>query len=236
MVNIWPIIDQAFGSCCPICRAPGDGICAGCDAVLPRNRHPCRRCALPLPASAARGSECPACQRRPPAFDRALAPLLYQAPVDDLVSRFKYHHQLDLGRLLAAALAEALQAHPFRPDLLLPVPMSADSLAARGFNQAAELAAQLSRRLAIPWAANRLRRDGSGRHQRGLDRRARLRNLRGAFSTRGRLPAQVAIIDDVLTTGATVEEVSRTLRRAGVERIEVWTVARTPIDRAGGSG
>jgi len=232
MVNIWPFIDQAIGACCPICQAPGDGLCAGCDAAIPRNRNPCRRCALPLPASVAPGSECAACQRRLPAFDRILAPLLYQNPVDDLIAGFKYHHRLDLGRLLATTLSSSLQAHTFRPDILLPVPMAPGNLAKRGFNQAAELAAQLSTALAVPWAPNRLRRHGGGRHQRGLDRRARLRNLRGAFSSRGRLPAQVAIVDDVVTTGATAEEISRTLRAAGVERIEVWAVARTPIDHA----
>lgn len=236
MVNIWPIIDQAIGAHCPLCGAPGDGICDGCAADLPRNPAPCRRCAVPLPTAAPPGSECPACQRRPPAFDRTIAPLLYQAPVDDLIARFKYHHHLDLGRVLATMLAGAVQEQSRRADLLLPVPVSPPNLAVRGFNQAAELASQLSRQLGVPWTANRLRRDRGGRHQRGLDRQARLRNLRGVFSSHGELPARVAIIDDVVTTGATVEEISRTLRAAGVERVEVWAVARTPIDRAGRAG
>ena len=231
MVNIWSIFDHILGACCPVCQAPGDGLCAGCNAALPRNRNPCRRCALPLPAAAPVGSECPACQRHPPAFDRTIAPLLYRAPVDDLIARFKYHHRLDLGRLLGLTLADTLQTHSFRPDILLPVPSTPANLATRGFNQAAELAAQLSHGLAIPWRAGHLRRVGGGPHQRGLDRKARQRNLRGAFSSRGKLPAQVAIVDDVVTTGATVEEISRTLRAAGAERVEVWAVARTPFDR-----
>jgi ComF family protein len=233
MVNIWPIISQLVGDRCPLCHTPGDDLCTSCDAALPHNHHACRSCALPLPASARPGSQCAHCQRRPPAFDRALAPLLYQSPVDDLIAGFKYHGRLDLGRLLAARMATAIERETDHPALLLPVPMDPRGLARRGYNQASELARQLSRATGIPWAGGRLRRLHSAQHQRGLGRRARLRNIRGSFAVCGRLPAHVAIVDDVITTGATVTELSRVLRSAGVDRIEVWAVARTPDGRAG---
>lgn len=228
MVNIWSLFDQFIGSCCPLCRAPGPGICSGCVADLPHNGHPCRRCAVPLPPGVPSGGECGDCQAHPPSFDSTVAPLLYQAPVDELVAGFKYHHRLDLGRVLADRLADAADGRPGRPQLLLPVPMDRRSLARRGFNQTVELTARLSRRLGIPWAADRLHRPAARHQQRGLGRRARLRNIRGSFRVSGRLPAHVAIVDDVVTTGATVEELAATLRKAGVERITVWAVARTP--------
>ena len=228
MVNIWSFFDHIIGSCCPLCRAPGPGICAGCLADLPRNDHPCRRCALPLPVGAPPGSECADCQGHPPSFDAAVAPLLYQAPVDELVAGFKYHHRLDLGRVLADRLTQAVVDSLERPQLLLPVPMDRRSLAGRGFNQTVELTARLSRRLEIPWAADLLYRPAARHQQRGLGRRARLRNIRGSFRVDGRLPGHVAIVDDVVTTGATVEELAKTLRRAGVDRVAVWAVARTP--------
>jgi len=113
------------------------------------------------------------------------------------------------------------------------VPMDRCSLAGRGFNQTVELTARLSRRLEIPWAADLLYRPAARHQQRGLGRRARLRNIRGSFRVDGRLPGHVAIVDDVVTTGATVEELAKTLREAGADRVEVWAVARTPRENIG---
>jgi len=232
MVNIWSFFAQLTGGACPLCRAPGAGICAACDAALPRNRHACRRCALPLPDSSPAETLCAACQRHPPAFDRVHAPLRYERPVDDLISRFKYHHGLALGRLLAEILSDSIREDrdAAMPELLLPVPMNAAGLRRRGFNQAAELTRVVSRRLGIAWSPRQLSRIRHAEHQRGLKRGQRRRNLRGAFRCQGRLPAHVALVDDVVTTGATVEEISRVLRSGGAKRIEVWAVARTPRD------
>ena len=118
MVNIWSFFDHIIGSCCPLCRAPGHGICAGCLADLPQNEHPCRRCALPLPHGAPPGGECADCQAHPPSFDTSVAPLLYQAPVDDLIARFKYHHRLDLGRVLADRLSADVDTEEPNPEVL----------------------------------------------------------------------------------------------------------------------
>jgi ComF family protein len=196
--------------------------------ALPRNPKPCPVCALPLPVPAAPGTLCADCQIRRPAFDRAVAPLLYLAPVDDLVSGFKYQHRLHLGRVLANAVAPTLLARPERPQLLLPIPSPARRLAERGFNQAAELACWLSRRLDIPWATDCLVRVVDGERQLRAGRRQRRRNVRRAFAWRGAPPAHVAVVDDVVTTGATSDEAARVLKRAGVRTVEVWAVARTP--------
>jgi len=229
MVNIWPFISQLAGSVCPLCHAPGDGLCGNCLDTLPRNRHACPRCALPLPADVPGDAVCAHCLRYPPAFDRAVAPLLYVTPTDDLVARFKYHQQLHIGRVLADILVAELHNSDPAVDLLLPVPALAARLNDRGFNQAAELTARLADAMQIPWSTRRLSRLSHARHQRGLTRKARRRAVRGAFASHGALPARVGLIDDVVTTGATADEASRVLKQAGAQWVEVWSVARTPL-------
>ncbi len=228
MVNICTVFDHLNGASCPLCREPGAGFCAPCRAALPYNRHACARCALPLPAEAPPGVCCADCQGRPPVFDKILAPLLYQEPVDTLVADIKYRGQLQLGPLLTAACVEHFLADSAGVQLLLPIPMHATGLRERGFNQAAELASQLSRRAGIPWAGDRLQKVAGGRHQRSLNRRQRRGNVHGTFACRGELPSAVALIDDVVTTGATVEETARVAKRAGARYVEVWAIARTP--------
>ncbi len=230
MVNIWSIIDQVMGDSCPLCHQPGRGLCAACSRQLPYNQHPCPRCALPLAVEAPLDVPCAACQAHPAAFDRVVAPLVYAPPVDHLVAGFKYHHRLDLGHLLAKLLATAAAPATGGAKLFVPVPASPARLRQRGFNQAAELARCLARTLAVPWAPSVLIRLRSGEYQQGLGRGRRLRNVRGAFTVRGRLPDRVTLVDDVMTTGATAHEASRALKQAGVEQVEVWTVARTPLD------
>ena len=228
MVNGWRLFDQVIGGGCPLCRAPGDTICRACRESLPLNRYACPRCALPMPRDPGPAVLCGDCLSQAPAFDRALAPLLYQAPVDDLVAGFKYHHRLHWGRILGDLLADHLAPHAAPPLLLLPVPATAARLRERGFNQATELARRLALRLGIPWRTDRLLRIREADHQQGLGRPQRRRNVRGAFACRGRLPARVALVDDVITTGATARAASATLKGAGVEWVEVWAVARTP--------
>lgn len=228
-MNIWSIFDHLLACRCPLCRAHSPALCAACARALPHNAHACTRCALPLPTGAPVDALCVDCQRRAPPFDRVLAPLLYRSPVDDLIARFKYHDRLDLGRLLSGLLYESLQAdREPRPQLLLPVPMDAQGLRRRGFNQAAELARQVAAMLDIHWSTTLLQRARHVSHQRGLGRRARQRNLRGGFHCSTPPPPHVAVIDDVVTTGATAAEIAVTLKRAGAERVDIWAVARTP--------
>lgn len=231
MVNIWKFLAHTAGAACPLCAAPADGICGHCLATLPFNRHACPRCALPLTGATAPHSLCGECQRRPPPFQRAFAALRYEAPVDDLVGGFKYHRRLALGRALGEILAGFLvevRGGAGLPELLVPVPASPARLRERGYNQAAELARHLSRRVGVPWSSGLLARRGSSRPQRGLDRDQRQRNLRGSLALEREPPRRVALVDDVVTTGATAAEASRVLRAGGVELVELWAVARTP--------
>lgn len=219
---------------CLLCGAAGQAdldLCPDCAAELPANPNACRHCALPLPLPAALADPvCGGCLKHPPAQDRSYAPFRYRSPIDHLLTRFKYQGSLAHGRLLADLFTWALrESGTPLPDLIVPAPMHAERLRERGMNQAAELARQVSQGLAIPWRADILTKTRPTGTQRGLSRRERRRNLRGSFDCQAHLPwRHVALLDDVVTTGATADEMARTLRRAGVREISVWAIARTP--------
>ncbi|NCT66448.1 MAG: ComF family protein [Rhodanobacteraceae bacterium] len=214
---------------CLLCGGRGDGrdLCAACAADCLPNAPCCPRCALPLETAA---PLCGRCLKRAPPFAAAWAPFRYGHPLDLLETRFKFGRDLAAGRVLAELMIE--RAHrdaPARPDLLLPIPLHPARLRERGYNQALELARPLARALAIPLGHERLVRTRATPPQTGLDAAARRRNLRDAFALApGPLPAHVALLDDVMTTGATLREAARTLRRAGVARVDVWALARAP--------
>lgn len=207
-------------------------LCAECEADLAWLGSHCGVCALPL---AVDGLVCGHCLKRPPAFGRVEAPWRYGFPVDALINRFKHQARWPIGRLLGDLLARHL-AHAFadglpKPDLLVPVPLSPKRQRQRGFNQAQLLGQVISQALDIPQHSDWLQRVGDAPAQQKLDAAARRRNLRGAFTVlpKAQLKARhVALIDDVLTTGATAQQLARHLLKAGAERVDVYCLARTP--------
>jgi len=178
------------------------------------------------------------CQRPPP-FEAAFAPFLYAPPLDLLMTRLKFGRSLAAGRVLSELWDEAVTTMaPALPALFVPVPLHASRLRERGYNQALELLRPLSRSLRIPLAESLLARTRATPAQANLDAGARRQNLRGAFefhapALQGTAPAttHVALVDDVMTTGATLRECARVLRRAGISRIDVWAFARAPRRR-----
>lgn len=215
---------------CILCRAPGvEGLdlCGACLERLPHNRNGCDRCALPLPDG--RSGICGQCQRSPPPFDRCHSALLYRDPVSHLVAGLKFQGRLHFGRLLGELLARSLQAQTVpRPELVIPVPLHSARLRARGYNQALEIARWVGRALDLPLDAESCRRVRSTAAQSDLPLGERRRNLRGAFALDRPLGVRhLALLDDVVTSGATVAELTKVLKRAGVERVDVWAVART---------
>lgn len=219
---------------CLLCDEPAKQahpLCVACEQELPWLNEFCMRCALPLPMS---GLTCAQCSRRAPAFDQVVALWHYGFPVDTLISRFKHNRQWPLGKLMSEMLGHGLQ-HRYaeglaKPDLLLPVPLARRRQRQRGFNQAGMLARWLSKCLAIQCDEQLLLRTRDTPAQQSLDARARRRNLQQAFALldagalRGR---HVAVVDDVLTTGATAQAIATLLRAAGARRVDVYCLART---------
>jgi len=214
---------------CLLCGAPGaDGVdlCADCAAEMPRNRRCCARCALPLATAA---TLCGECQQHAPPWDAAWAPFRYGWPLDRLESRFKFGRDLAAGRVLSGLWQR--EPHPAEPpSLLITVPLHRSRLRQRGYNQALELARPLARALGVPLRHDVLQRSRHTEAQTELDAVDRRRNVRGAFALCPGLapPAHVAILDDVMTTGATLAECASVLKRAGVPRVDVWALARAP--------
>lgn len=221
---------------CLICDETTDSAdcaCNACETELPWLMERCDVCALPLPME---GLICGLCQQRPPAFKQVIAPWTYSFPIDSLISRFKHQARWPLGQMLARLLAQHLQhrldnTELARPDCLLPVPMARKRLRERGYNQALMLARWLSSDLHIPYDEHLLLRPHETVAQQALDAKTRKRNLLGAFAlapdaqVRGR---HLALVDDVLTTGATAHSLARLLMNAGARQVDVYCLARTP--------
>lgn len=210
---------------CLLCGDPArrSAFCAPCCGALPW--LPAERCPVCAAPSAA-GAVCGACLAEPPVFHRSAAALAYEFPVDALVQAYKYGGDLPLGDALAGLLREALGSAP-RPDALVPMPLHPARLRERGFNQALELARRLGDALGLrvlPRACMRLRDTPP---QASLPWKERGGNIRGAFACEADLAGQrVAIVDDVMTTGHTLNELARALTRAGAAEVSCWVVAR----------
>ena len=200
-------------------RAPHAVACVECAKSLPRTAATCPRCALPMSV----GELCGRCLRHPPAFDAALAAFEYRFPVDRLVKRFKFSGDLATGRWLAMQLARRVREVPL-PALLVVPALTRARLRRRGFNQALEIARHLGRPIA-PRGVLRVKHTPP---QTELPYEERAKNVRGAFLCKLDLSgARVAVLDDVMTTGATLNELARVLKRAGATRVENFVIART---------
>lgn len=229
-------LDLLFPQHCTLCglrSGRGIPLCPACQEDLRPNASHCALCALPLPALALTVDRlCGNCQRKIPPFQRTLAPWLYTEHLSHLIKRWKFSRDTRLTKVLARlwlAGVEELAA----PDLIVPVPLHWRRLCLRGFNQsdllARELRSQCPLLHQVPIATRRVRRRRATAAQSGMDASARNRNLRGAFTVNLACDKlRVAIVDDVLTTGATAAALATALNGAGARRVDVWCIARTP--------
>ncbi len=217
---------------CILCRAssgrPMD-LCAACELSLSGRWPHCHHCGLPAPGDT---EFCGSCLNQGFSFRYCIALAVYQHPVDRLIQLFKYQRRMAIGKVLAELLSHRLLQHyqrEPRPDVVIPVPLHWRRQWRRGFNQAHFLAAKLARQLDIPLQSDCLARQQPTSPQQGMPRRQRLRNLRHAFNVaatpRG---LHVALVDDVVTTGATADVLCRMLLEHGAEQVDVWCLARTP--------
>lgn len=214
---------------CLLCLGAAKGIdlCAGCRSALPRIQNPCRGCGVPLLT----GRRCARCLKRPPPFHRVRIPYLYTYPVSTLIHALKFGSRLHAAVVLGMLLAEYVESSGTRPpQCIVPVPLHPKRQRQRGFNQSLEIARPLSARLSAPVSPGFVRRTKPTAAQSSLQSAAsRRHNLRGAFSVEAGAMGwarHVAIVDDVVTTGATAVALALALRNAGVTRIELWSVAR----------
>jgi ComF family protein len=218
------LADLLLPASCLLCGADSDGgaLCAGCAGDLP-----------PLPAAhcpqcaeqTTHGERCGACLKDPPAFARCIALFRYEFPVDRAIQALKYGHQLAFATWFGERLAEALQDS--RHDRVMALPLHPERLRERGFNQSAEIARVLARRRRLPLDFASLARRRATPAQAALPLRERARNVRGAFECTADLAGQsILLVDDVMTTGATLREAARVLSLHGAAQVDVAVVAR----------
>ena len=213
---------------CLLCDAPGGSIanlCEACARELPTLANPCVTCGA---SAIPRTNLCSAYAIRPPPVDRTICALAYSSPVDYLVGRLKFHRDLRVVPVLAGLLLRAVAAES-GSDRLVPVPLTPARLRERGFNQALEIARVLGNGTGVRITRVVRRRRGAETPQSSLpDTIARRANVAGVFQACGPVGGHVVIVDDVVTTGATVSALARCLKGAGASRVDVWAVARTP--------
>ena len=209
---------------CLLCGADSGTqlLCAGCDADLPlAPQQHCPQCG----EQTTHGERCGACLKDPPAFARTTAIFSYEFPVDRIIHAFKYGHQLAIADWAAEILARQPSVQKY--DLLIPLPLHTDRLCQRGFNQSAEIARRLSKMLGLPLDSSSLIRSRATTPQAELALKERSRNVRGAFECQRDLSGQrILLIDDVMTTGATLREAARILKLHGAAHIDIAVIAR----------
>lgn len=221
-LNIFPCL------LCGKAKSEHTGICRACEQALPHNLSACRRCALPIPA-ASQVQLCGPCLASPPFYYQAQVPYIYAAPLDSLITGLKFRQQLHCGQLLGRLLAQHLQENlqPY-PECIVPVPLHPGRLRERGYNQALELARPLSRSLGIQLEKTLVQRVRQTRPQTELKLAARAANLHQAFRLKQPPDYQhIALVDDVITSGHTLNALAHEFLKQGVEKVEVWAIART---------
>jgi ComF family protein len=232
----WPraLAGSLLPSCCALCGdVCGAVVCTPCHGQYVAARNRCGRCGNPLADGEA--AACGKCLADPPAFDATIVATDYARPLDQLVLQLKFGSRLALAPWFAQLLRDAVLARPALalPDLMCPVPLGPRRLVERGFNQALEIARPLGRSLGVPLQARLALRVTETRAQSGVAPGERRQNMRGAFSVEPEMMARlegrhVGVVDDVMTSGSTLDELATTLKQAGAARVTNLVFARTP--------
>ena len=227
-VNHWLFSSQT----CPLCtlsKNDEEPVCLGCYNDLPHNYTPCKQCAYPLPANA---KECPECTDNEPLFEAAYSPFLYQFPLDQVFHAIKQGRNPEPLQWLSVLMAQKGSLKHFGHEpVLIPIPAHPVDQAIRGFNQADVIARQVSQRLGLCTVQDLLVKHHRTPHQADLNKQQRQHNLVDAFRVTGRSPKAVILIDDIHTTGSTFNRASQLLHDAGCQRVEAWSICRTPLSQ-----
>ena len=200
--------------------------CEDCYPDLPFQSHVCCRCGQALNAQL---DYCGRCLTKPPAFDVCFCPFQYKPPISDQIQRFKYSQRPEMAYNLAKLLAKEIFSNRLAmPELLIPVPVHISRLRQRGYNQSLLLTRHLSKLLQIPYSNSHIEKHHRTPAQVSQPLKQRKTNVRGCFLLKQPFTAQhVAIIDDVFTTGSTTEEMTKILKKNGVNYVQIWAIAHT---------
>jgi len=227
-INI--IQDYFLPTTCLLCGNSGfdhRDLCQSCYLHLPRNERCCYQCAQQLPIDACNPMLCGRCLSLRPAFDETYAPFMYQGAIRYLITRLKFRADYKNARLLGLLLAEYLQKNAERPELIIPVPLHNSRYRQRGFNQSIEIARAVAKKLDIPLDFDSCRRLTNTLQQSKLSLEQRQSNVKRAFALVKPVSVHsVAILDDVMTTGSTANEIATILKNSGVDKVDVWVCAR----------
>jgi ComF family protein len=232
MVNNWLNIiqDSLFPPTCILCGNPGHNsrdLCLACYHSLPKNGNSCYQCGEPFDIKQKTVLVCGKCQKHRPFFDQTHAPFLYQGAIRHLISNLKFNNNYKNARLLGMLLADNLRHHAPKPELIIPVPLHRDRYRQRGFNQSIEIGKTMAKELQIQLNLYSCQRCRNTQHQTGLSAIQRHKNLRNAFTVSTPLQVNhVAILDDVMTTGTTVNELAKKLKKTGVSKVDIWACSR----------
>lgn len=228
LINNWSKFNHLlFPQFCMLCSAMNKGslaICTDCRHELPWHTHEhCPQCALLSTGS----HVCGHCLSSPPAFDATQALFRYAYPLDAMLQRYKYGHQLTMAETFGELMVQSLPTSA-RPDVIIPMPLHPQRLQQRGFNQAVEIGRVVAKRLQLPLDIQSCARIKLGAPQVSLPLKERVKNMRNAFACNKKLDGlRVALLDDVMTTGASLNALARTVKAAGAAHVECWTIART---------
>lgn len=228
MINYRSIFNQLlFPQQCLLCAGGNGGelaLCRSCLEDLPwHGPDACPQCALPAPG----GQTCGRCLQSAPAFDATRALFRYAYPLDGMLQHYKYRQQLGLAGTFGTLMLQCFDCRTAF-DRIIPMPLHPKRLAERGFNQSLEIARLLARQLNITLDTRSCHRIRFTPPQASLPHKARIRNMRGAFRCDAALEGQhILLVDDVMTTGASLHELAATVKAAGASRVECWVIART---------
>ena len=215
---------------CILCESAGfnsQDICHACFDDIERNTDCCYRCAKPFEIPSSTPKLCNKCLSNPPIFDETHAPFIHQGIPRYLITSLKFNKQYKNARLLGYLLADYLDKSIERPKLIIPIPLHKQRYKERGFNQSIEIAKNLSKILNIPIDTKSCIRQRDTAHQVGLSAQQRHQNIKNAFAVKKAIKVDhVAIIDDVITTGATANELAIVLKKSGVTRVDLWSCSR----------
>lgn len=226
--KLWSITHSLrLPSICILCKqfhGKSIAVCQDCVPYLPTLGPACQQCAYPLQDTSY--LLCGHCVKRPPYFNSAVIGHAFEEPLRSLLHQFKYHQGLYLSSFLSDLMLETWHGRQAKSDCLVPVPMHPKKLKARGFNQAVILTKKLAQRLQLPYELHLIKKITNTRPQATLNSQQRQNNLRHAFHAEQVHHQHYTIVDDLLTTGNTANEIARILKKAGAKQVDIWCCAR----------